>query len=192
MSKHPEWATRYKEKNTELRCIRGKYYLYKITHSYNKETQVSKKVTLGQIGVITEEEGLIPTGMKRKGPVPKGQSVYKENISPPLDNNFLDDFKELTDPRSERNKLYGVDEILFLTLCAVICGAEGWGDIEDFGKTKLEYLRQYLDYSNGVPSDDTFRRFYRHIDPKEFEKLFHNWVSGIAKQGGAQLIAIDG
>ncbi len=192
MSKHPEWATKYKEKNTELRCIKGRYYLYKITHKWDKETKKSKKITLGQIGVITENEGLIPTGMKRKGRIPEGESVYKEGTSPPLESNFLDDFSKLSDPRSQRNQLYSVDEILFVTLCAVICGAEGWGDIEDFGKSKLEYLRQYLDYSNGVPSDDTVRRFYRHIDPKEFEQLFRHWISGIAKNAGAQVIAIDG
>ena len=53
-------------------------------------------------------------------------------------------------------------------------------------------MRQYLDYGNGIPSDDTFRRFYRNIDPDEFEKLFRKWVDGIAKKADVKVIAIDG
>jgi predicted transposase YbfD/YdcC len=152
-----------------------------------------QKVTLGQIGVITEKEGLIPTGMKRKGPIPKGKSVYKEVIQlPEFETSFIDDFATLTDPRSRRNQLYRVDEILLLSLCASICGAEGWQDVEDFGKLKIDDLRQYLDYENGTPSDDTLRRFYRNIDPNEFEKLFRKWVEGIAKKANIKVIAIDG
>ncbi|MBA3814606.1 MAG: transposase family protein [Alphaproteobacteria bacterium] len=44
-------------------------------------------------------------------------------------------------------------EILLLTLCAVLCGAEGWQDIEDFGKAKLSFLRQYFEYTQGIPSE---------------------------------------
>jgi hypothetical protein len=78
---------------------------------------------------------------------------------------FLDYFKELDDPRIDRNKLYDLEEILLLTLCGVICGCEGWRDIEEFGKSKLMFLRDYLPYKHGIPSDDTLRRFFRAIDP---------------------------
>lgn len=60
--KHPEWATKHKVKGTELRYIRGKYYLYKITSRWDKEKKVTKKITLGMIGRITEQEGLIAKG----------------------------------------------------------------------------------------------------------------------------------
>jgi hypothetical protein len=62
-------------------------------------------------------------------------------------------------------------EILLLTLCSVICGAESWIDIEDFGYAKLHFLRRYLPYENGIPSDDTFRRFFRAIDTQHFQQL---------------------
>ncbi len=190
---HPEWALKHKQKNTELRNIRGKYYLYKITHKRIKEKKWPQKITLGQIGVITEEEGIILTGMKRKGPVPKGKSVYKEGMQPlEFESSFVDDFAQLSDPRSQRNQLYSVEEILLVCLCACICGAEGWQDVEDFAKLKIEYLREYLEYTNGTPSDDTYRRFFRNIDPDEFEKLFRKWVEGIAKKADAKVIAIDG
>ena len=190
---HPVWALKHKKKNTELRNIRGKYYLYEITSKRIREKKWPQKITLGQVGVITEEEGLIPTGMKRKGPLPKGKSVYKEEMQPPeSETSFVDNFAELSDPRSQRNQLYSVEEILLLSLCASICGAEGWQDVEDFGKLKIQYLRQYLDYENGTPSDDTFRRFYRNIDPDEFGKLFRKWVDEIAKKVDVKVIAIDG
>ena len=64
---------------------------------------------------------------------------------------FLDIFGQLDDPRIERKKLHPMPEILLLTLCAVICGAESWDDIEMFGKSKLDLLRQYLPYEYGVP-----------------------------------------
>ena len=91
MSKHPEWATKYRQKNTEIRCIRGRYYLYATTHKWDKEKKRSKKITLKQVGVITEKEGLIPTGMKRKGRIPKGESAFKPGAAPPLENNFMDE-----------------------------------------------------------------------------------------------------
>lgn len=76
---------------------------------------------------------------------------------------FLDVFGQLDDPRIDRKKLHPMPEILLLTLCAVICGAESWGDIETFGKSKVDFLRQYLPYEHGIPSDDTLRRFFRPI-----------------------------
>jgi hypothetical protein len=59
---------------------------------------------------------------------------------------FLDCFKTLKDPRSQRNQLHPISEILLVILCAVICGAEGWQDVEDLRKIKIDYLRQFLFY----------------------------------------------
>ncbi len=78
---------------------------------------------------------------------------------------FEDFSSDLEDHRLSRNKLHSIEEILFLTLCAVICGCEGWRDIERYGKLKLDFLRGFFPYPHGVPSDDTLRRFFRHLDP---------------------------
>ena len=56
--------------------------------------------------------------------------------------------------------VYTITEIILVTFLAVICGAEGWSDVENYGKAKIDYLRQYFSYKNGVPSDDTIRRFF--------------------------------
>lgn len=109
-----------------------------------------------------------------------------------LEEGFLDCFKKLEDPRSKRNRLYSMSEILLVTLCASICGAEGWQDVEDFGNIKIEYLREYLPYKNGIPSDDTFRRFFRAINPDKFQELFREWVKIIAPSLNDNVIAIDG
>ncbi len=80
-------------------------------------------------------------------------SVIQEDFSSII---FLDFFADLEDPRIERHKLYPLDEIFLTTLCANICDAQSWEDIEDFGKAKIEFLKKYLPYKNGIPSHDTF------------------------------------
>jgi predicted transposase YbfD/YdcC len=110
-----------------------------------------------------------------------------------MEEGFLDFFSSLDDPRSTRNRLYTMSEILLCTLSAAICGAEGWQDVEDFGKAKIDYLRQYLPYKNGIPSDDTVRRFYRALDPEHFQELFRSWIKSLhIKSGNESVIAIDG
>ena len=98
---HPEWALKCKTKNTELQCIRGRYYLYNRTSVWSPEKKRTKKVTLGQIETISEEYGLSPTGMKRKGRIPKGESPLKTALKGEVD--FLDTFENIDDQRSARN-----------------------------------------------------------------------------------------
>jgi len=106
---------------------------------------------------------------------------------------FLDVFGRLDDPRIERKKLHPLPEILLLALCAVICGAESWDDIEMFGKSKLVFLRQYLPYEHGIPSDDTLRRFFRAIDTAQFQRLFVEWVRAwLSPEVAGKVVAIDG
>ena len=106
---------------------------------------------------------------------------------------FLDIFGQLNDPRIDRRKLHPMPEILLLTLCAVICGAESWDDIEMFGKSKLVFLRQYLPYEHGIPSDDTVRRFFRAIDTTQFQRLFVEWVrTWLSPEVAGNVVAIDG
>lgn len=92
-----------------------------------------------------------------------------------MEEGFLDFFNSLDDPRSNRNRLYTMSAIFLCTLSAAICGAEGWQGVEDVGKAKVDYLSQFLPYKNSIPSDDTFRRFYRALDPGHFQVLFVWW-----------------
>lgn len=110
------------------------------------------------------------------------------------DINFFDHFKTLKDPRIERSQLHGMFEIIFLTLCGVMSGCEGWIDIEDYGKSHLTLLRKYLPYANGIPSDDTLRRFFRAVDSEQLNGCFINWIKSIVKLEhlNGKVIAIDG
>jgi predicted transposase YbfD/YdcC len=104
---------------------------------------------------------------------------------------FLDFFGSIEDPRIDRCKLHPLSEILLLTLAAVISGAEGWLDVEQYGLTKLDFLRRFFPYQNGIPSDDTLRRFFRRIDPKVFQECFVQWVKSLSSSQ-EKLISIDG
>jgi predicted transposase YbfD/YdcC len=103
---------------------------------------------------------------------------------------FLDFISSFEDHRLERRKLHSLEEILLLTLAAIVCGCEGWRDIERFGKAKLPFLKQHFPYQHGVPSDDTLRRFFRSFWPQHFRSLFAQWAQGLEKK--ASHVAIDG
>jgi predicted transposase YbfD/YdcC len=100
-------------------------------------------------------------------------------------------FAQVEDPRVERTKLHRLRDIIILAICGVICGAEGWVEIEEFGKAKEAWFTQLLALPNGIPSHDTFGRVFACIDPNQFEASFLQWVQGISKTVKG-VIAIDG
>jgi hypothetical protein len=75
-------------------------------------------------------------------------------------------FNDITDPRRARNRQHLLVEIILITICAVICGAEGWGDIETFAKERAAWLGQYLSLPYGIPGHNTFRRVFSRINPE--------------------------
>ncbi|MBF0548162.1 MAG: ISAs1 family transposase [Candidatus Riflebacteria bacterium] len=107
---------------------------------------------------------------------------------------FLKHFSSVPDPRSLINRKHLLLDILFIALCAVICGAKGWNEIEEFGKSRQEWLKKYLLLPNGIPSHDTFREVFLFLDPCKFNESFSNWISEVAGiiSGSGENIAIDG
>ena len=103
---------------------------------------------------------------------------------------LIEYFGELPDPRIERTKLHDLVDILVMSVCAVISGAEGWTDIEEYGKSKEKKLKEYLGLENGIASHDTIRRVFGSLDAVKFEECFLKWVSSLGKIKGN--IAIDG
>ena len=101
-------------------------------------------------------------------------------------------FGELQDPRTGNAKAHIFLEILIIAICAVICGADGWSDIELFGKNKKDWLKTFLELPKGIPSHDTFGRVFGKIRPEEFQKRFIDWVQAIEKLTAGQVIAVDG
>ena len=81
-------------------------------------------------------------------------------------------FTGIEDPRIDRTKLHQLEDILLIAILAVICGAEGWVDIEAWGLAREEWLKSFLALPNGIPSHDTFGRVFARIDPQQFEQCF--------------------
>jgi hypothetical protein len=79
---------------------------------------------------------------------------------------ILEHFAPLQDPRIERTRLHSLTDILGIALCAVICGADSWVEIEEYGRAKQEWLRQWLGLANSVPSHDTLARVFARLDPR--------------------------
>jgi predicted transposase YbfD/YdcC len=101
-------------------------------------------------------------------------------------------FEGLPDPRSGNAKAHIFLEILIIAILAVICGADGWSDVELFGKNKKAWLKTFLKLPKGIPSHDTFGRVFAKIKPEEFQKHFMDWVRAVEQLTIGQVIAVDG
>ena len=105
---------------------------------------------------------------------------------------LLDHFASLPEPRVERTRRHGLGDILAITLCAVLCGADSWVEVEEFGQAKQAWLRSFLELPNGIPSHDTFGRVFAALDPVAFERCFLAFVRELAPDPAGERIAIDG
>jgi predicted transposase YbfD/YdcC len=112
--------------------------------------------------------------------------------SPKLTDIFTPYFENLTDPRIQRSQRHALLDILIITLCATIANADGWADIERFGKAKLSFFRRFLELPNGIPSHDTFGRIFAKLDPGAFLICVQHWLAALRASVGRQHIAIDG
>lgn len=101
-------------------------------------------------------------------------------------------FSVLKDYRREKSIEYPMIEILTISLCAIICGAESWNEIEMFGRTKQAWLKRIIKMENGCPTHDTINRFFSNIDPVELERCFVDWISSIGSIKAGDIISLDG
>ena len=104
---------------------------------------------------------------------------------------ITESFSEVSDPRAS-NARHFLDEIFFLSFCAVSCGAESREDIELYGKSKYTWLKNILRLPHGIPSNDTYRRVFSAINPDEFERCFQKRVNNLINHVGLDIIAVDG
>jgi hypothetical protein len=92
----------------------------------------------------------------------------------------------------ERTKRHQLLDILTIAICAVLCGADTWVDVEVFGHAKLAWLRTFLALPNGIPSHDTFGRVFAALDPQQFEQCFLGWVQAVVRPTHGEVVAFDG
>ena len=101
-------------------------------------------------------------------------------------------FKEVQDPRTGRRVQHRLIDIITIAICAVICGADSWVEVAEFGQAKEPWLRKFLLLANGIPSHDTFGRVFALIDPQQFQSGFLAWIEAISELTAGQVVAIDG
>lgn len=110
-----------------------------------------------------------------------------QSVSTRLDHHFAD----LADPR-QRQVVYPLLNLVTIAICAVVSGADDFVAIAKWGRTKLDWLSQFLDMSSGVPSHDRFNAVFAAIKPDQFEKCLLSWITSLHEVSGGQIIAIDG
>lgn len=100
-------------------------------------------------------------------------------------------FADLDDPRVKEVD-HPLINIIVIGLCSVICGGQGFTEMESFGKAKLQWLSKFLDVSHGIPSHDTFNRVFAALKPQQFEQCLLSWVAALHEISGGKIVAIDG
>lgn len=101
-------------------------------------------------------------------------------------------FERLQDPRVARSRRHELLDIVVIALCGVICGADSWVEIAEFGLAKLEWFQQFLHLPNGIPSHDTFGRVFARLNPEQLQGCLLAWASALRKASGGKLVALDG
>ncbi len=104
----------------------------------------------------------------------------------------MEHFSDIDDPRREHGRLHRLEDILVLTICAVLCGADSFVAVEAFGHAKQDFLRRFLALSNGIPSHDTIGGVFARLDPRQFEQCFLTWVNAVFARTTGKVVAIDG
>jgi len=153
-----------------------------------EETEISPLLLHWQgqpeLSVVTKkEENMVKEAVRDKDTKPEQSS--------PL-NIIARHFSELKDPRIERTKKHQLLDIVTITICAVVGGADNWVEVAVFGKSKENWFRTFLDLPNGIPSHDTFGRVFRLLDPQQWQAGFLSWVETIAQATKGQIVPIDG
>jgi len=110
----------------------------------------------------------------------------------PATHSLVDHLSGIPDPRIDRTRRHELLDILVIAICTLLCGGEGFNDMEDFGKAKEEWLRTFLKLPNGIPTHDTFNRLFAALVPERFLECFLTWTQSIRQSVGEEIVAMDG
>ena len=104
-------------------------------------------------------------------------------------------FESLPDPRHTRNRRHLLVDVIVIAVCGVIVGCEGPTAIVRWAKAKKDWLGQFLELPNGIPSRDCLRRILSTLKPEAFQECFQRWIAECLTgdvDGSHRTIAIDG
>lgn len=118
--------------------------------------------------------------------------MIRRQVPPEEEYSLFLQLQSVADPRVERTRAHPLINILVITVCAVICGADDWVSVVEFGEAKFAWFARFLDLRNGIPSHDTFGRVFSLLDPDELQRSFLAWVQSVAKRTDGEIVAIDG
>jgi len=104
---------------------------------------------------------------------------------------IVEHFSELSDPR-HTNKHHQLIDIIVIAICAVICAADDWCAVEEYGKAKQAWFEKFLELAHGIPSHDTFRRVFAALDAEQFQAHFMAWIKSIYQVTDGEVVPIDG
>jgi predicted transposase YbfD/YdcC len=107
-------------------------------------------------------------------------------------NSIREHFADLPDPRRAQGRRHRLSDMIVIAVTAVICCADSWSDVADFGNAKLKWFGTFLDLPHGIPCQDTFERVFARLDPDAFERCFTSWTEALAGSSRGKLVAIDG
>jgi predicted transposase YbfD/YdcC len=110
----------------------------------------------------------------------------------PAERSLAGAFDTLEDPRCPINRRHVLLDMIVIAVAAVLAGADGWQDVERFGRAKEAWFRQFLALPHGIPSHDTFGRVFALLDPQAFEACFRNWAAALCALIPGEIIAVDG
>ena len=100
--------------------------------------------------------------------------------------------KEVPDPRVDRRELHSLSDVLAIAICALLCGADSFEDMEVFGEAKSDWFGTFLELPHGIPSHDTFNRVFAAIDPEKFLECFMRWTQSLRSAITEEIVALDG
>jgi predicted transposase YbfD/YdcC len=101
-------------------------------------------------------------------------------------------FSKLADPRKRGRCLHQLIDIIIITICGILCGAQHWKEIAEFGRQRIDWLKQFIELEHGIPSEQTFGRVFSLISPEELLACFIEWSTAITLLTPGSIIAIDG
>lgn len=106
---------------------------------------------------------------------------------------IIEHFSKLSDPRKHTKKNdHKLIDVFVIAICGIICGADTWTAVAEYGEAKEDWLGTFLELPNGIPSHDTFSRIFGLIDPQQFQECFVSWVQAVSEVIESEIISIDG